>query len=92
MLDFVEQLQGESFPGKDDNHPTALLEGLAENTNLNDAAMTGLFGRLLQLGAKVDEDIVTFFVVFHPRHEAAYKTLYAATQEPDVKEPAECQQ
>lgn len=91
MLDFVEQLRAfdNGFLGNGHHHPTALLQGLAENEELTDAEMTVLFDRLLQMGAEVDIGIITGFAHLHPGHVMAYQALLAASQEPDIKEPAE---
>jgi hypothetical protein len=91
MLDFVEQLQAvdNGFLENVNHHPTALLQGLAENEWLTDAEMTALFGRLLQMRAEVDEDLTTHFGVSHPNHQDAHQTLMTASHELDTKEPAE---
>jgi hypothetical protein len=94
MLDFAEQLQAfdNGFLGSVLNQPTALLEGLVENQRLPEEAMIVLFSRLFQLGAVVDNGIINLFALNHPNHQDAQIALMAATQETDIKEPAECQQ
>jgi hypothetical protein len=85
MINFIEHVQYFDDPHC---HPTALVEGLVENRMLTDAEMASVLYRLLQLGAKVDQDAIDLLEQVHPDHEMTHQALLNV-DDFEIKEPGE---
>lgn len=64
-----------SFASFKASQPSALFNGLLQNRRLNDEDMVLIAGKLMELGAEIDQDTANAFLVSHPDHIRVHQAL-----------------